>query len=464
MSLPAGEAYGEVRRVLWAVLAANLAVTALKIGLGVTTGALSVVADGFHSMVDSSSNLIGLAAIRLAARPADEQHPYGYQRYETLGALAIGAMMLAAAYEIGRAIFERILTGAAPEISTFAVGLMLLTLPANGLVVILETRAGRRLGSEILLADARHTTTDLFVTFSVLASLIGVRLGWGWLDAVVAGGVVILIVRAAFGILRDTSDTLTDKMAVDPQRVEAIAAGSPGVRYVHRVRSRGAAGAAFVDLHVKVDPTMNTAQAHAVASEVERRLKEELAEVSDALVHIEPAARQQLTNWERMAVDLRGIADGLGLGLHDLHIHTDLNGRYTIELHLEIRGATSLGAAHALADNFESRVREHWPEAERILTHLEPMPEGVLPPGEEVDESMADAVRTLLLRHVAAGQIAECRVDSVAGHLQAAVTLTLPAETSLTDAHGLTERIETHLLASDLDLTRVTVHAEPPSE
>lgn len=461
MSQLAGDGYGEVRKVLWAVLAANIAVTLLKIGLGLATGALSVVADGFHSMVDSSSNLVGLAAIRLADRPADEEHPYGYQRYETLGALAIGGLMLAAAWEIGRAILERLLSGTSPEISNLAVGLMLLTLPANGLVVWLETRAGKRLNSQILLADARHTVTDLYVTFSVLLSLIGVRLGWGWLDAVIAAAVVVLIVRAAFGILRDTSDTLTDRMAVDPQRVESIAYGSPGVRYVHRIRSRGASGSAFVDLHVKVDPTMSTAQAHAVASEVERRLKTEIAEVSDALVHIEPAARQRLSNWERMAADLRHIADGLGLGLHDLHIQTNLDGRYSIELHLEIRGATSLGNAHALADDFESRVRERWPEAESILTHLEPLPEGVLLAGEQADEETAAAVRSLLLRHVSSSQIAHCRVDCVANHLQAAVTLTLPSEIPFAEAHALTERIETELLASELDLARVTVHAEP---
>lgn len=94
---PHASSYPEVRRILWAVLIANLTITALKIALGLWVGALAVVADGFHSLVDSSSNIIGLAALRLANRPADARHPYGYQRYETLGALMIGGRLLAAA-------------------------------------------------------------------------------------------------------------------------------------------------------------------------------------------------------------------------------------------------------------------------------------------------------------------------------------------------------------------------------
>ncbi|MBI3159159.1 MAG: cation-efflux pump [Chloroflexi bacterium] len=461
MSQATAAHFASIRRVLWAVLAANLAVTALKIVLGLISGALAVVADGFHSLVDSSSNLIGLAAIRLADRPADVRHPYGYQRYETLGALAIGGLLLAAAYEIGRAILERLLNGSAPMVTPLTVGLMLLTLPVNALVAWMETRAGKRLGSEILLADARHTTTDLYVTAGVLVSLAGVWMGWRWLDALVAAAVVALILRAAFHILRTASSALTDEAALDPQAVEAIAYASPGVRYVHRIRSRQAAGSAFVDLHVKVDPAMSTAQAHAVASEVERRLKTDLENVSDALVHIEPAAQERLTNWERMATDLRQIADGLGLGLHDLHIHTDLGGHYSIELHLEIGGAVSLGEAHSLADEFENRVHARWPEAEDILTHLEPIPAQVLPPGEAAGKESEAAVRAVLLRHVRAGQIGGLRVMAIDGHLQAAVTLLFPEATLLAEAHAAAERIETDLLASELDLARVTVHAEP---
>ena len=200
---------------------------------------------------------------------------------------------------------------------------MALTLPVNLLIVIIERRAGKRLNSAILLADAQHTQTDLYVTVSVLVSLLGVWLGLPWLDVVVAAGVVALILRAAFGLLRDTTRSLSDAIVAEPQRVEEIAKGVPGVRFVHNVRSRGTPDAGFVDLHVKVDRSMSTGQAHALASEVERRIEHELDNIVDALVHIEPAQLQESTRWERMAYDIRQITDAMRLGYHDLHIHAD---------------------------------------------------------------------------------------------------------------------------------------------
>ncbi|MCI0540136.1 MAG: cation diffusion facilitator family transporter, partial [Verrucomicrobiales bacterium] len=209
--------YNAVRRVLWAVLAANLAVTLIKIVLGLVTGALAVLADGFHSLVDTSSNLIGLAAIRLARQPADERHPYGYRRYETLGALAIGGLLLVAAWEIGLALVERVVQGTSPQVAPLSLGLLLFTFPVNIAVAVLEARAGRKLNSEILLTDAKHTQTDLYVGASVLVSVFGVWLGFPWLDVLVAAGVIGLIVRAGYSILRDTARWLTDVAAADPE-------------------------------------------------------------------------------------------------------------------------------------------------------------------------------------------------------------------------------------------------------
>ncbi|MGD2157854.1 MAG: cation diffusion facilitator family transporter, partial [Anaerolineales bacterium] len=186
--------YAQVRRVLLVVLVANLSITAMKITLGFITGALAVVADGFHSLVDSSSNLIGLAAIRLAGRPPDESHPYGYQRYETLGALAIGGLLLVAAWEIGSEIVQRITQGGQPDITISALVIMVSTFPMNAFIAYLENRAGIRLNSEILIADAVHTRTDLYITASVVVSMFVVWRGWVWLDFIVATIVIFQIV------------------------------------------------------------------------------------------------------------------------------------------------------------------------------------------------------------------------------------------------------------------------------
>lgn len=453
-----------VRKVLIWVLVANLAVTLLKIMVGLFTGVLAVVADGFHSLVDSSSNLIGLAAIRLARRPADDRHPYGYQRFETLGALSIGVLMLVAAWEIGRAIVERTLEGGVPEISMLSLGLVIITFPVNLMVVILEKRAGNKLNSEILLADARHTQTDLYVTGSVILSVIGIWLGFNWLDQVVAAVVVVLIVRAAFEILRDASGVLADRMAVDVEEISQVAYSVPGVVFVHRIRSRGTPESAFVDLHVKVSPGMSTSRAHAIASEVERRLLKDMAHVKEALVHIEPAKKEQPSLWDRMSEDIRRLAEGMGLGLHDLHIHADLNEGYVVEIHLEFSDQVTLRQAHDLAEQFEYEVKRRWPDVKEVITHLEPVPRKVLGLENNASGLMEARIREVVSQYLKPQGVRSLHLYQTGDHLHANLVLTLPGETPLTEAHEQAEQIELALRSQIPDLLHVMVHLEPELE
>jgi cation diffusion facilitator family transporter len=425
------------------------------------TGVLAVVADGFHSLVDSSSNLIGLAAISLARRPADDHHPYGYQRYETLGALSIGVLMLVAAWEIASAIIERYLQGGEPEIDLISLVLVMMTFPVNLVVVILERRSGKQLQSEILLADARHTQTDLYVTGSVLFSLVGIWLGWVWLDLVVAAGVVVLIVRSAIGILRDASLWLTDRMVVDIDQVAEVAYSVPGVLFVHRIRSRGTPEAAFVDLHIKVSPSMSTSRAHAIASEVERRMVDEIETVKEVLVHIEPAKKERLSLWDRMAEDIRRLAEGLGLGVHDLHIHIGESEGYVVEIHLEFDDQILLREAHELAEHFELDVQRYWPEVEQVITHLEPLPQKVLTLKNTESTHLEEKILQVISRIVEQDQVKSLHLYQTAGHLHANLVLVFNEDILLNQAHEMAEKVELVLRSQFLDLEHVMVHVEP---
>jgi cation diffusion facilitator family transporter len=453
--------YLAVRRILWGVLVANILITIIKISLGIITGALAIVSDGFHSLVDSSSNLIGLAAIRWAARPADDSHPYGYQRYETLGALAIGGLLLVAAWEIVQSIIERIINGSSPEISWVTFGLMVLTFPVNVGIVIFETRAGKRLKSDILLADATHTKTDLFVTGSVIASIIGIWLGWGWLDLVVASLVVVLILRASIGILRDSAGTLADTAGVDPDQVEKLAYEVPGVVYIHNIRSRGKSDSVFVDLHVKVNPAMSTSQAHALATEVENRLRNGMDNVADAVVHIEPARFEETSQWERISNGLRQIADSMGLGFHDLHVHVNRKGDHEIELDLEIKGDKTLVEAHQLADEYELRIQQYWPPASRVITHLEPISDIVKVPQEKTDENLRIRVETYLRSEINSARILEVQTLNIDNHNRIILTLAMPDDMSLIESHSQVEKIKRDALMHFPEVSRVVVHVEP---
>lgn len=454
----------QVRRVLWIVLFLNVGVTVVKLVVGLTTGALSIVADGFHSLIDSSSNVIGLIGVWIASRPPDRNHPYGHQKYETIAAMTIGVLLILAAYEIGQGVIDRLLTGGfEPRVDAVTLAVMAVTFVVNLGIVWYETREGRRLNSQILLADATHTRVDLFVTLSVIAALMGAMLGWPWLDPVVAAGVVVLLVRAAIGILRSASETLTDVAVLDPAQVRAVAEGVAGVVVVSEVRSRGRADAAYVDLRIGVDPVMGTAQAHGVASEVERRLATDIPGVVEALVHVEPQATAA-AGWPALAFQLRCLADGFGLGLHDLNAHAEPDGALTLEAHVEVDATLTVGEAHALVDQFEARVREAVPEVGTIVTHIEPVTETVPDEAGHIARRSEWKRKITVVADQLAGQGATHAVElhHVGDALTVSLHVTQPADLPIVQAHDLAERIELSLHQAHPALKRVVVHVEPP--
>ena len=165
-----------VTRVLARVLVLNLAVAFVKLFLGYATGAVSVVSDGFQSLTDSASNIIGLVGMRAARKPPDADHPYGHRKFETLAAAGIFVFMFLAVFEIGRSALKHFVGAYAPEVTLLTFVVMLGTLVVNIWVVRYEAAQARLHNSELLLADSVHTRTDVYATIGVLVSLAGVRL------------------------------------------------------------------------------------------------------------------------------------------------------------------------------------------------------------------------------------------------------------------------------------------------
>lgn len=282
-----------IARVLWAILILNFAVAAAKLAYGVLSGALAIRADGIHSLLDGSSNVLGLVGIAVARRPPDENHPYGHRKYETFAALGIVAMLLFGVHAIASAAWHRLQQPSTPEIGPAGFAVMGATLVINVFVVWFERREGRRLQSELLLSDAAHTGSDVLASLMVVASFVAVRAGFAWADIAAAGIIIVLILRAGFEILQSTLSTLSDERRIDPQAVERAALEVEGVREAHNVRSRGPADEIRVDLHILVDPTMRIDDAHAIGHRVEQHLRQRFAGLADIVVHVEPALESE---------------------------------------------------------------------------------------------------------------------------------------------------------------------------
>lgn len=279
----------KIQRVLWIILAANLAVAGVKIFMGQLIESASLTADGFHSLTDGVSNVVGLIGIRFAAQPIDKNHPYGHRKYEVLTGLFIGFMLLAIASIVLYEAAGKFLQPVSPEVTLVSLVSLVATLIVNIFVCVYEYREGRKLGSAVLVSDSFHTRSDVYVSLGVLCTLLGIKAGLPpVIDAAASLIVALLILRAAVQIIRAASGVLVDAAVADTDRIREIVLGVPEVEGVHGIRSRGTDQEVFIDMHVLIDPDMGVADSHQLCHALERKICQELQVAAHVMIHLEP--------------------------------------------------------------------------------------------------------------------------------------------------------------------------------
>ena len=283
--------------MLFRVLILNLVVAAAKIAFGYASGAISILSDGFHSLTDAASNVVGLIGVRAADRPPDADHPYGHRKYETVAAAAVTVFLLLVFVEVLRNAFNNLAGRSAPhEIALTGLVVMFLTVGVNLFVIRYESREAERLASEVLLADAMQTRGDVWTSVTVIAALVGARSGLPILDPLAALVVAGFIAHASFQIARATTRILSDRIVIAESDLESVVMSVPGVLGCHQIRTRGSADHVFLDLHVWLPPRMPLTDAHALSHVVKDRLMTRYPQIADAVIHIEPpppGARQE---------------------------------------------------------------------------------------------------------------------------------------------------------------------------
>ncbi|GAB4217586.1 MAG: cation diffusion facilitator family transporter [Synechococcales cyanobacterium] len=278
----------QIQRVFYITLVFNLVVFAIKLGLGLTTGSLSLIADALHSTTDSASNILALVAMRFSNPEPDDDHPYGHSKFEAIGALGIAAFLGAACLEILRTAIHRFIDPGSPvTVSPLSLQLMIVVLIINIGVTVYEHERGKTLNSRLLLADARHTLSDIWVSLLVLVGLVGVRGGWTWLDHAFAFPVAAMVCWSGWQVLQENIPLLTDHVAIPPKQIRDLVMQVEGVLDCHEVRSRGVIGQmVFMEMHMVVAP-LGIEDAHRITEDVEELLKERFGAVR-VTIHLEP--------------------------------------------------------------------------------------------------------------------------------------------------------------------------------
>jgi len=281
--------YKKVRQVLFIILLANFFVAALKIIIGSIVRSASMRADGFHSLSDGSSNIVGLIGIHFASKPEDEKHPYGHYKYETLAGLFISVMLLFAAGNIILDAIQRFKEPITPEVTVESLMVLIFTLIVNIVVYVTEYRKGKELNSQILISDSMHTRSDVYISLGVLATLIGVKIGIPpIIDPIASIVVAAFIIHTSYEIFKENSNILLDSAAVDSEAIRDIVMSFEDVKDAHKIRSRSSINYLNIDLHIVVDSKLDVEKAHKLVHDIEDAVKAKFNKSIQVIAHIEP--------------------------------------------------------------------------------------------------------------------------------------------------------------------------------
>lgn len=289
--------YTKVKKVLWLILFANIFVAVVKIVTGFMVKSTSITADGYHSLTDGSSNVIALIGIVLASKPADNDHPYGHGKFETLSGMLIAGILTFAGGKIVYNAIIRFFEPAVLQITLASLILLIITLIINILVCTYEYRQGKALNSHILIHDSLHTKSDIYISTGVLVALICIKSGLPFfIDSIVSLIVSIFIFHAAYGIFCSTRDILVDKAALDIEKIREIALSFDKVKDVHNIRSRRNETDTYIDMHLLTEPDMNVEESHTLMHDIENKMKNAFSEHVQLIVHIEPEIHNTESN------------------------------------------------------------------------------------------------------------------------------------------------------------------------
>ncbi|WP_404358164.1 cation diffusion facilitator family transporter [Methylotuvimicrobium sp. KM1] len=269
----------------------NLALSVLKIGFGILGQSAALIADGVHSLSDLASDLLVITAIKLGAREADFDHPYGHRRYETIATVALGVGLMIVAGGIAYDAMERVRQPERllmPEFEAMAIAA--LSVLTNEWLYQYTKRIAKQTRSKLLLANAWHHRSDAISSIVVIIGVAGVWVGYEYADAVAAAIVALMIAKIGLSLVIQSVKELVDTSLPESliREIRRVIKTTPGVRGIHLLRTRQMGEDAYIDAHIVVDARISVSEGHMIGDAVRQNLKAEFDDVVDVLVHVDP--------------------------------------------------------------------------------------------------------------------------------------------------------------------------------
>lgn len=454
------EGISEKKRIALSSVIAAVAITALKLFVGLQTNSLGLLSEAAHSGLDFLAALLTLLAVRVASRPPDREHQYGHGKVENLSAFVETFLLVATcAWIIWEAVDRLTGTGTHVESGFWSFAVIIVAI----IVDISRARALKRVAvkykSQALEADALHFSSDVWSSLVVLLGLVFVSLGYAWVDSVAAIIVAFLVLFVSYRLGRRTIDALMDRVpdGIYESILGAIR-GVNGVEEVKSIRLRPSGAVVFVDTTVGIRRTTPFQNAHAIMDAVEKAVQESHPNV-DVVVHAEP-----LESREETVVDkVRMIVIGRGLRPpHNLEVQKS-NDRHQVAFDLEYSVGKSFVEAHTVADDLEEEIRRQLPSVDQVTIHIEEYRPGTIEvkARPEEDSLLRSRLMDFLSRETSSVACSDLHLFRIDNRYNASLTCTFDRTLTIEEVHRLVSQLETRLYDGFSELRKVTVHAEP---
>ncbi|MGI8588366.1 MAG: cation-efflux pump [Chloroflexia bacterium] len=444
----------------------TLLLVAAKLIVGLLTGSLALLSEALHSGIDLVGTVLSFAAVRLSARPPDQNHPYGHAKAESLAALSavflLGITAFGILYEAYSKIFGQ---PAVPDITPYSIAVPMIAMAADWARSRYLGRVARETGSQALAADAANFTTDLWSSGVVLLALVLIWFGGtqGWpphwlslLDGVAGVAIALLIFGVAGTLVGRTVDSLMD--AVPRHLVPALeraAADTPGVMATDSARLRYVGDKAYADLVVNVPRDLSLEESEAISEGVIAQVRG-VVPGADVVVHTHPVASAG-----EKATDLaRLIATRLGVGVHHVRSFETPAG-LSLDMHMEVHSHLTLAEAHSTADELETGLRAEMPDIKSVEVHIEPRHDETFSVEPVEDAALRRRVLTAAEEILGPGSLRRIEIGRSRFGYVLRIHCTLPGSLSIIQAHAHTAGVEHAIREAIPDAYRVTVHPEP---
>jgi cation diffusion facilitator family transporter len=447
---------------------AAVAITALKMIVGITTGSLGILSEAAHSGLDLIAAIITLLSVQVSDKPADADHQYGHGKFENFSAfIETGLLLLTCVYIVYEAIKRLFFHQVEIEPSAAAFVVMFVSIAVDVWRSRALGRIAEKYDSQALQADALHFSTDIWSSGVVIVGLAlvlaGRKLQVRWLmdaDPVAALFVAGVVLLVSTRLARKTIDALLDTAPAGVRsKIIAAIRTVEGVLEVDRVRIRRAGNRYFADVSVGLARSVTFQRSGQVAEEVTNTVQGILPN-TDVVVHSIPRAGSAENVFDRV----RAVATRHNLNVHDVSIQ-DLDGRLYVEQHLELDETLPLKEAHDRASELESEIRAEVPEVVSILTHIESEP-ATIESGEQLQEDayLEERLKKLAREFPEILDLHDMQVRRVRDHVYVSCHCTFPDELALGRVHDVCTALEIRFKQEAPELFRVLIHPEPSTD